>query len=262
MKTLTLAPLLLLFPLLPGDAAFGGDGDADALLDAVVWCQTAAERDALCLQVYGGATRAVLATPPPAAGDKPLAVIVDVDETALDNSPYMARLILDQQSFAADSWSKWCHEAKAPPIPGAVAFATACHARGVTVFYVTNRDQDFEAATRQNLAAAGFPLDDADGVDVALLRGEVDGKASKVGRRARVAERFTVVALVGDDLNDFTDAETSVAARQAVILQHAADWGAKWFLLPNPMYGSWERAAIAGNRDAFAGKRAALRPLR
>lgn len=262
MKHLHLAPALLLFPLLSADTATATDGDATGLLNAVVWSQTAAEHDALCMQVFAAATRAVQAAPVPEAGSLPLGVIVDVDETVLDNSPYQARLVLDQQAFAAPSWNAWCNEARAPAVPGALAFAQACHARGVTVFYVTNRSQELEPATRLNLAALGFPLDDHDAVDVVLCKGEVDGAASKVGRRARVAEHFTVVAVVGDDLNDFVQAESTVAARRQIVQQHAGDWGQTLFLLPNPMYGSWERAAMAGDKDAFAGKRAALQPMR
>jgi acid phosphatase len=253
---------LLGFAIAACAAACAAAGDRTGLLAAVVWTQTAAEHDALCLQVYAEATAVVQAAPEPGTAAKPNAVIVDVDETVLDNAPYQARLVLDQQAFATPSWNAWCNEARAPAIAGAVAFAQVCHARGVTVFYITNRAAELEAATRRNLAAVGFPLDDRDGVDVVLCKGDVDSKASKVGRRQQVTASFEVIAVVGDDLNDFTQAEATVAARLQIVREHAADWGRKWFQLPNPMYGSWERAAVAGDNDAFAGKRGALLPMR
>ena len=237
------------------------DGDRTGSLNSVAWAQTAAEHDALCRQVFAAASAAV---PLRAAlvDSMPMAVIVDIDETVLDNSPHQARLVLDQHAFASPTWNAWCREAKAEAIPGAVAFAQACHAQGVRVFYITNRTKEVEAATRANLLARGFPLADGEGIDAVLSRGDVDGRSSKVGRRASVTAGFRVLVMVGDDLHDFVDAGSSLAARSAAVEAHAAKWGAEWFLLPNAMYGSWERALTAGEDDGFAAKRAALRPGR
>ncbi len=234
------------------------DGDRTGLLNAVAWTQTSAERDALCRQIYAAATAAMLARAPDAGG-KPPAVIVDVDETVLDNSPYQARLVQDQEPFSSPTWNAWCREAKATAIPGAVAFAQACEAQGVRVFYVTNRTVAVEAATRTNLSAQGFPLADADDLDVVLSRGDIDPASSKVARRASIGSAYRVVVMVGDDLHDFVDAEPSPEARRRAVEQHADLWGRAWFLLPNPMYGSWERTITAGQDDAHAAKQAALR---
>jgi acid phosphatase len=245
-------------------AACATSEDSTGLLNAVAWTQTAAEHDALCAQVFAAATAAVEAAAATARDRdrKPLAVIVDVDETALDNAPYQARLVLDQEAFDPASWSAWCTSAQAAAVPGALAFAQRCRAREVTVFYVTNRAAALEAPTRANLARLGFPLEDRDGVDVVLCLGDADGKPSKAGRRARVAEQFDVVAVVGDDLHDFVDAPPSIAARRALVEQHAGEWGRAWFVLPNPMYGSWERAAKGEAATVLSGKRAALQPMR
>ncbi len=251
-----LAPLVALIAIL---ALAGCDRTGN--LNATLWTQTAAEHEALCLQVFATATQAVekrVATP----GDKPFAVIVDVDETVLDNSPYQARLVLDQEDYSAASWAGWCREARAAAIPGAVAFAQRCQQRGVRVFYVTNRTIEVEAATRTNLAAVGFPLADTQTIDVVLSRGDIDVKSSKVARRARVAADHEVIAMLGDDLHDFVDAEGSVEARRRVVSEHAERWGTQWFVLPNPMYGSWERTLTAGTKDAFVAKTMALRPER
>lgn len=234
------------------------DGDRTGLLNAVAWTQTSAERDALCRQIYAAATAAVRARAP-AAGGKPPAVIVDVDETVLDNSPYQARLVGDQQPFSGQTWNAWCQEAKAEAVPGAVAFAQACEAEGVRVFYVTNRTVAVEAATRTNLSARGFPLADGEDLDVVLSRGDIDDKSSKVARRTFVGSAYRVVVLVGDDLHDFVDAEPSLEARRRAMELHSDLWGRAWFLLPNPMYGSWERVITTGQDDAHAAKQAALR---
>lgn len=236
-------------------------GDRTGSLNAVAWTQTAAEHDALCRQVFAAASAAVPRRAA-SADSTPMAVIVDIDETVLDNSPYQARLVLDQQAFASPTWNAWCREAKAEAIPGAVAFTQACHAQGVRVFYITNRTKEVEAATRANLEAHGFPLAGGEGIDAVLSRGDVDGKSSKVGRRASVAAEFRVLVMVGDDLHDFVDAEPSLGARRAALEEHAGKWGTEWFLLPNAMYGSWERTLTAGEDDAVAAKRAALRPGR
>ncbi len=228
-------------------------------LNATAWAQTAAEHGALCQQVFRAATQAALAAPATAGLSR--AVIVDVDETVLDNGPYQARLLLDGEEYAPVSWAAWCREAQAVALPGAAAFATACQQAGITVFYVTNRDQALEEPTRRNLAAQGFPLADRDGIDVVLCRGEVGGGGNKQPRREHVARSFTVVAMLGDDLGDFVEPAATVAERRTQVAGHAAEWGARWFVLPNAMYGSWERA-LTGGGTSLAAKRMALEPRR
>ncbi|GAB4138694.1 MAG: hypothetical protein Fur0037_04560 [Planctomycetota bacterium] len=254
-------PLSLLFTALA--ACSVPAGDRTGLLGAVVWTQTAAEHDALCEQVFRQATLAIEHLPAPREGSPPRAAIADVDETLLDNSPYQARLVLDQRPFSRESWNEWCLEARAEPLPGAVAFAKACQEHSVLLFYVTNRaGKELEAATRKNLEAAGFPLDEPLGVDRVLCRGDVDGKGDKTGRRAWIEQRYEVVALLGDNLSDFVECEGSTAERREILRRHADELGTRWFLLPNPMYGSWEKAAVAGRRDAYQGKVGALRTMR
>lgn len=231
----------------------------DPRLGALLWMQTAAEYRILARAIYAEATAALdraLADPGWSAATEqqgdfaalPPAVIVDVDETVLDNSPYQAALVLAGAHHEKKAWRPWVERAAAPPIPGALEFARAAKARGVTIFYVTNRDAEEEAATRRNLAAAGFPLNDA--VDAVLTRGERPGFGSdKTSRRAEVAASFRVLLLVGDDLNDFIDgARPTPEERLAAADAHAERWGVSWFLLPNPEYGGWERALYGNER--------------
>ena len=229
--------------------------DAHEDLDAVLWVQTAVEYRALARQAYRLAASqldAALADATWSAaieqeGDfaaRPPAVIVDVDETVLDNSAHTVRDIFDGTEFNEASWGKWVEEAQAPPVPGAVEFAQYAQAKGVAVFYVTNRRAVLEDATRRNLAAMGFPLDVAR--DTALFVGERPEWASsdKSARRRFVAAEFRVLLLIGDDFTDFIPARVSLDERAALSRQHEARWGRQWIVLPNPVYGSWEAATF------------------
>jgi acid phosphatase len=240
-------------------------------LNAVLWMQTALEFEAAAVQAYRLAILqldAALADPRWTAaieqqGDAsqlPAAVIVDVDETVLDNSYYQARLIRDNRVFANDTWDMWVAEGRATAVPGALDFSRAAAKKGVTVFYVTNRMAKLESATRQNLAALGFPL--TEGVDTVLTRGErPEWAASDKGpRRAVVASSYRILMLIGDDLGDFVvNAAGTPAERQSNTAPHSEWWGRRWIMIPNPTYGSWERAIVGGAKDPVAARRAALK---
>ncbi len=222
-------------------------------LDATLWVQTAAEYDAVARSVYVAA----LAELPTLLADSarsavleqvgdfsalPPAVILDVDETVLDNSPYQARLLVSGNSYGSESWAVWVDERIAEAVPGALEFTTGAEALGITVFYVTNRRAHQEQATRDNLESLGFPL--RSDIDVILTRGEQpDWDGPKSGRRRVVAGTHRVLMLVGDDLNDFVDVDgLTVAGRDEVEGLYSEYWGRRWRMLPNPTYGSWERA--------------------
>lgn len=230
-------------------ASPGGSSVAPTLA-SVAWVQTAAEFEALSLQAFAqasGALDAALADPAWVAAPEqtsapaglPPAVILDVDETVLDNSPYQAWAVREGRRFEPATWDAWVAAAAAEAVPGALEFTRSAASRGVTVFYVSNRDVSGEAATRKNLERLGFPL--AEGVDTVLLKNErQEWGSAKGSRRAEVATRYRVVMLVGDNLGDFTDEyKGDVAARAAVIAGSAARWGSRWIMIPNPMYGSW-----------------------
>ena len=240
-------------------------------LNAVLWVQTALEFEASAIQAYKLAElrlEAALKDPSwtaaieqtqSAGGLKP-AVIVDVDETVLDNSYYQARMIRDNTAYSSVTWDPWVQEAAATPIPGALDFAKFAAANGVTIFYVTNRTANLEAATRANLTAVGFPL--TDGVDTILTRGErPDWQASsKAPRRAHVARDYRILLLIGDDLGDFVaDASGTPAERHAKTAPQASWWGERWIMIPNPTYGSWERAIVGSSPDHLSQRRKALK---
>ena len=231
----------------------------DDRLNALLWTQTSAEYRTLAETTWSAASRALeraLADPHWTAaleqtGDSaglPPAVIVDVDETVLDNSPFEAESLLAGRAFERESWLAWIASASAPAVPGALAFARRADALGVTIFYVTNRDVGEEDGTRRNLARLGFPIHEE--TDTVLLRGERPAYVSdKTSRRAEIARSHRILLLAGDDLNDFvTGALDRPDRRIAVAREHAGFWGERWFLLPNPDYGSWERALYENDR--------------
>jgi acid phosphatase len=238
-------------------------------LNATLWTQRSAEYRASTEQAYRAASRMVdqgLADPEWTAapeqeddqGGLPPAVILDVDETVLDNSPYQARIIVEGKEYP-EGWDAWVRESSAPPVPGAIEFARRAAQRGVTVFYVTNRDAALEQATERNLESLGFPL--AADVDVLLMRGERDGWGSdKASRRAHVASTHRVLILAGDDLNDFISvSRASIEERDRLEAEYASHWGVKWIMLPNPIYGSWERALYGFDYELSSEQKRALK---
>ncbi|MCB9830885.1 MAG: 5'-nucleotidase, lipoprotein e(P4) family [Planctomycetes bacterium] len=237
-------------------------------IQAALWVQTSAEWEALALQTFANARDRLpllLEKTDQVAmleqvGDteawlRPPALIVDIDETILDNSPYQARLILDGKAHSDPRWDAWVKDEAALPVPGALAFLNEATRRGVAVFYVSNRKAHLEEATRANLRALGFPL--APDHDCLLLRGEQeDWGKDKSSRRAFVAANYRVIMLFGDDLGDFVsvtrwnpetkkDEAQDRATRKALIDAYAERLGRSWFVLPNPTYGSWTDALRA-----------------
>lgn len=259
------------------------DAPADANLNAVLWVQSSAEYDAAALSVYRAAAArldAALADPAwdaLAPGERhggaalaglPPVVIVDVDETVLDNSPYQARLVRDGGEYDAASWAAWVEERAARAVPGVVGFARAAAERGITIAYVTNRTHAMRAATLDNLRALGLPAGQG---TLFLGRGSPgceQAGSDKECRRRQVAAGYRVLMLLGDQLGDFVEPdENTPAARQALVERHAGWFGERWWMLPNPTYGGWE-PAVFGNDwrlspDARrAAKRAALEAAR
>lgn len=179
----------------------------------------------------------------------PPAVVLDIDETVLDNSGYNVRVIALQKSWDNPTWFRWVEEASAPAIPGAVDFTRHARRRGVEVFFVTNREAELEPATRRNLEQAGFPLNPK--LDTVLTKGEKpEWTSDKSVRRRDVAARYRILLLCGDDLGDFLGGiAVPPAERQALSARYSANWGTRWIILPNAHYGSWEDALYGFDRS-------------
>ncbi|GAB6194755.1 5'-nucleotidase, lipoprotein e(P4) family [Lysobacter xanthus] len=255
---------------------------ADDNLNAVLWMQTSPEYRANALQTYRAATRQLdralkdrqwdaldASERANAARGLPPAVIFDVDETVLDNSPYQARLVAAGTEFDEAQWQAWVREQKATAIPGVLEFAKAAQARGIALFFVSNRAVQLKEATIANLRAVGLPVkDDAFlGLGTAVPECEQTG-SDKTCRRQLVGRTHRVLMQFGDQLGDFVRVQPNTpAARDAVFETHAAWIGERWWMLANPSYGSWEPALFDNEyrkpRDARRdAKRAALKLAR
>lgn len=169
----------------------------------------------------------------------PAAVIVDVDETVLDNSAFEARLVKNGQGYTSDLWAEWVHEGNARAIPGAREFIDFVKKSGAKMFYVTNREQ--EAPTIKNIQKE---LDiDASAENVFCKMEKPEWTSDKSSRRAEIAKTHRIVLLIGDDYNDFAFLDkVSPAERKAKAAEQQQYWGKKWIMMPNPLYGNWERA--------------------
>ena len=222
-----------------------------SLLNATLWVQTSAEYRAAALQTFAaaqGGLDVALANPfakgalEETSNDptQPPAVILDLDETVLDNSAFEARAIRAHKTYDSKLWKAWTAEGAALAIPGAADFLAYAKSKGVTPFYITNRDLDEEPGTRRNLEQLGFPFDPK--VDTLLMKGMNGWTTSdKSPRRAHVAASYRILLLIGDDLNDFATAhDKTVAERTALVDSVRSWWGQTWFIVPNPMYGSWQ----------------------
>jgi len=235
---------------------------SDPNLNSTLWAQTAVEYEGVARQAYALADimlqRALADSSWTAAIEQaemgsaayrglPPAVVLDVDETVLDNAAYQARLVRQNATYSTESWNAWVRERKATPVPGAVPFTQAAERMGVEVIYLTNRDHAVEEATRDNLRLFDFPLNpDEDLLLTENERPEWDG--SKTPRRRYLVERYRILLLVGDNFNDFAPgAERSVGERQRLSQTYARFWGSRWIVLPNAQYGSWEAALYEYN---------------
>lgn len=237
-----------------GAAAFEAKAESE-LLNSTLWTQSSVEFKGNSLAIYklarimldeALADKSWTAAPDEQASGfegKPPAVILDVDETVLDNSAYQAWLVKAGKSYSSKTWVPFVRSETSGPVPGSLEFIKGAVGKGVKVFYVTNRKAPQEDATRNNLKALGYPVDESE--DTVLMRGEIEAwKSSKKGvRRAHIAENYRIVMVVGDNFGDFVDGyKGSLTEREALMTKHGDMWGSRWFVIANPMYGSWESA--------------------
>lgn len=228
--------LLLLATACGGPPPTTTPAPAAALPDDVRWVRTSAEYRAIALQTYRDATDAVLAAAQGRAAGS-WAVILDADETVLDNSEHERRIVLAGVSFSDSTWAPWVRERAAPAIPGAVAFIASVQRAGGVVAIVTNRADSLCADTRANLEAVD--------VRAQMVLCKPPGQGDKNPRFAAVAAGtapgapgpLAVLAWVGDNIHDFPGRSQADRDDPAAL----ADFGRRWFVLPNPMYGSWQR---------------------
>ena len=214
---------------------------------AVLWQQTSGERRALSYQAFNLA-RMMLDRDlrMNRSQRKPPAIIVDLDETILDNGRAEGMYLKNRVNFNQKDWTEWVNRAEATAVPGAVEFLRYAASRRVTVFYITNRNDAQKAGTATNLKKLGFP-----NVSDQTLLVQTDLKnSSKEPRRQSVGAKYRIVLLMGDDLNDFSgvfEISKTVNDRAAVADRYKEEFGRRFIVLPNAMYGNWESAIYGYN---------------
>jgi 5'-nucleotidase (lipoprotein e(P4) family) len=215
----------------------------DYSLNAILWQQHSGEYRALCYQAFALAKMQLSeAVRQNSEAGKPLAIVTDIDESILDNSPQQAQDLLDHTTYTEKSWKNWTAKGSAKALPGAVPFFQYAAQNGVQIFYISNRSQDELGATIQNMQTAGFPLADAQHV---LMKAE---SSDKEPRRLTIAQTHQIVMLVGDNLNDFDRMfyKQNADRRSQLVADHQTLFGTKFIILPNAIYGDWESALWAG----------------
>ena len=264
MRRLTISAALVILagstavavPALADDATKVPQND---LLDATLWMQRSVEYKATTIGIYdlaklrldeALADKTWTAVPDKQGenfGDKPPAIILDADETVLDNNPYEASLVTRDADFKPKEWTAYVKDEVTKAIPGAVDFTKYAESKGVKVFYVSNRTNEEKPATVENMKKLGFPM--GGNVDTFLAMGQKpDWKSGKESRIAYVAKDYRVLLLFGDNLGDFTDQyKGNMDERDKVFEADMKHWGHDWIMLPNPEYGSWESSAFGGN---------------
>jgi 5'-nucleotidase (lipoprotein e(P4) family) len=226
---------------------------SDMLL-ATLWTQRAIEYKGNALTVFAlarirldeaMADKSWTAAPVEQKGDYqnlPSALILDIDETLLDNSLYQVWMMKNNQTFSTKTWNQFCAAQVSTAIPGALEFTKYADSKGVKVFYITNRAAETEKDTRENMQKLGFPM--GGNVDAFLMQNEKpEWGGAKSTRRAVVTKDYRVLLNIGDNFGDFDDRYRSSEADRAKAFE--ADmpyWGKQWLVIANPTYGSFDTA--------------------
>jgi 5'-nucleotidase (lipoprotein e(P4) family) len=240
-------------------------------LNAVAWSQTAIEHDLIYLQTYRDAESRLLAAMKdrnwdalakddravPSKGLKP-AVVLDIDETVLDNLPYQARLVRSGGEYNEADWAAWCKEEIARALPGVVEFTQFAARHGIAVIYISNRAKDLDQVTLSNLRKVGLPVS---GPEAFLGLGTFVEDCEQIGtekgcRRQLISRKYRVLMQFGDQIGDFVTVLANNAEGRRKAMAPYMDWvGSRWFVLPNTTYGSWEPALFNNNWSAPPGQR-------
>jgi len=225
-------------------------------LGANLYMQTAAEYRACCLQIYRVAELR-LASLMHDTHPRPLkpAVVMDLDETVLDNSAFQSFLYEQQREYTSDLWEIYERDyaGEVALVPGAREFVRKAAAMGVTVVFMSNRLEENRASTTTALARLGLGPAELKGQLILKKKGAT---SDKTARRELIAARYNVLLTFGDNLRDFSEVflvpkltptdgpeayQKAIKARFRQVDDAACHWGMDWFVLPNPVYGEWER---------------------
>lgn len=234
--------LILTFVILPILVSAQKNPERD-WTNAVLWQQHSGEYRALAFQAYNFARLSLKEALWEQANSKPNCIIVDADETVLDNSAFQGHELKKGVSYVQSDWTAWTALAQADTVPGALSFLKFAAAKNVEVFYVTNREDADRIGTLKNLQKFGFP--NADEAHLLLKTTTSD----KEPRRQKIAEKYNILLLCGDNLSDFSNVfyrEAKNTKEQIDLMQ--SQFGKRFIVLPNPMYGDWEKLLYSGEK--------------
>lgn len=223
--------------------------DSEQMTMSTLWYQNSAEMTAIYYQSFNIAEHRVQEALKNPNRKKPPAVVVDIDETILDNSPSEARNILEGERYSQDRWYDWTSRASANPLPGSLDFALSLKEVDVELFYISNRNVEELEVTLENLRKHGFPNADKEHV---FLKSTTSDKQA---RREKVMQEHDIVLLVGDNLEDFSEvfADRSHQLGKDKVDKYRDEFGKRFIILPNPMYGSWT-SALFGSTSGLSPK--------
>lgn len=226
---------------------FSGIPTQEHSIQAVLWQQHSAEYRALCEQAYNYARLSLDAMLDTTTADvSTLAIVTDLDETVIDNSPMNAKMIELDESYQKSRWIEWGDLASAKAMPGAVEFFKYAASRGVVTYYISNRYAEQVDVTIENLKNLGLPFVDREHV---MLRSETGGSGKK-SRRDVVEETHNIIMLLGDNLSDFTELfeNQRTERRQYLVDSLRTEFGPRFIMLPNVIYGDWQTNGIYEGR--------------
>ena len=212
--------------------------EVDMKMYPVLWHQTSAEYRALCYQAFNVAKTYLETLIPGREPNEKFAIITDLDETIIDNSYLEAKQIKEGKEYNNARWKEWVNMSAATEVPGAIEFLQWAASRNITIFYISNRSVSDVKPTLANLNKLQLP--NADEEHMLFLSAE----STKEPRRQIVAKDHKIVMLMGDNLNDFTNLfeKKSIDDRKAETDKVKDEWGKKFIVLPNAIYGEWENA--------------------
>jgi 5'-nucleotidase (lipoprotein e(P4) family) len=206
------------------------------LATAVLWTRTSGEYRALNFQAYNFAKLSLENALKNRDITKPAAVVVDIDETVLDNSAYYEHALKEKRALTWDNWKNWLLTQSADTVPGAVGFLKYAASRNVAVFYVTNREEIFNESTLKDLKKYGFP--NADPAHYFPSKGDYN----KDPRREAIAATHHILLFAGDNLSDFTSLFYNKENKAKAYVDENRDlFGTKFIVLPNSLYGGWKK---------------------
>ncbi len=213
-------------------------------LNAVVWQQTAAEYRALCYQAFNSGRYQLETLKDNKEFTGIPTIVMDLDETVLDNSPYNAQLIIEDKNYSSGSWNTWVEKKEATAVPGSIEFCKYALELDFNIIFISNRDQETLDWTVENLNRLGFDFNEK---NFYLKQGD----SEKSERRKAVNKSYEVIMYVGDNLADFNNEldqrELTISDRNELVDTFSNRFGIKYIVLPNAMYGNWQKAIDMDN---------------